>query len=130
MLAGKPRPLLGHSRPVPFGQLGSLQPLTWATSRRDGTRDAAKRSAELLGTLGCAKALQRPRVQGPGPKWGDPHPALSSHLGRESGNTGGRGPELDAESHRHTLLRDVWRDRTLVRGQGTWVLSAWEFLGG
>lgn len=73
---------------------------------------------------GCAKALNRPRVQGPSLKWGDPHPALSSHLGRESGSTGGHGPALDAESHRHTLLSNVWRDRTLVRGQGTWVLSA------
>lgn len=48
MLAGKPRPLLGHSRRLPFGQPGVLQPLTWATSRHDDTQDAAKRSAALL----------------------------------------------------------------------------------
>lgn len=67
MLAGKPRPLLEHSRPVPFGQLGSLQPLTWATSRRDGTRDAAKRSAELLGTLGLCKGPEKATCAGSWP---------------------------------------------------------------
>lgn len=114
MLAGKPHPLLGHSRHVPSGQLGSLQPSHGPPVGRMIPEMPPRGVQSSWAPWGYAKPLSRPRVQGPGHEWGDPHLALSSHLGPESGSTGGRGPALDVESHRHILLRDVWRDGTLV----------------
>lgn len=106
MLAGKPRPLSGRSGArAPLVARGPLQPLAGATSKPNDSGDEAQRSAEALATLETA---QRPCVQGPGLAWGTlaPPPRLHlPHLGAPCGSAGGRGPALDAASHRHTWLR-------------------------
>lgn len=130
MLAGKPRPLSGRSGArAPLGARGPLQPLAGATSKPNDSGDEAQRSAEALATLETA---QRPCVQGPGLAWGTlapPPPSAPSSPRGPVWQRWGPWPSARCSVPQTHMAQGAGKDRELLRGQATRVLSAWGSLG-
>lgn len=71
MLAGKSRPLLGYSRPHTLWAAGGpCSPSHGPPSRLGDTCMQARGVQNSWASWGCAKDLNRPRVQAPGLEWG------------------------------------------------------------